>query len=119
MSANADTHVRLTDHEGVVVAEFLDAHLTDDRDIEEVGEALYRLADTPDRPRIVLNFGRVETFASYFLGTIAKLKTKLDAVGGSLRLCCLLPDLQNAIHITGLDRVVLIDSDERTSLEKS
>jgi anti-anti-sigma factor len=100
-----DEQLRLkVKHEGQVIRiSFLDAELTDDLVIEQMGQYFNDLtAETPNA-RIVLDFSGVTRCISRMFGVLASFGHKASGTGVQLRLCGLDEHLLEAFRITRLD----------------
>jgi anti-anti-sigma factor len=100
----------------VTIVEFLNAQLLfEDRDVQELGASLSRMA-REGRVRILLNLQGVEYASSALLGSIVWLHRRVTAAAGFLRLYSLEPVLRDALRICSLDRTLEIYNDEREAL---
>ena len=102
--------------DGVTVVSFVDSRITDEEDINEVGEQLYALVD--QHHNILLNFSNVQFLASAALGKLLNLKKQVAAARGKLKLCCISPDLYEVFRITRLDQVFEIYDEEQDALNQ-
>jgi anti-anti-sigma factor len=106
-------------HGNVKIVEFLNAQmLFEDRDVEELGASLLRLA-RDGHVRILLNLQGVEYASSALIGSIAWLHHRVTSAGGLLRLYSLEPVLREALRICSLDRTLEIYNDESAALAGS
>jgi anti-anti-sigma factor len=74
----------------------------DTRTLEEV---LSRLVAEPDRPNLLLDFGRVESLPAAWLGRLVALNQTTRARGGRLTLANVAPVLHEIFQVTHLTRV--------------
>ena len=86
--------------EKFTVVEFRGASLMDPVELENIGQALYRLVDAEDRRRIVLTMNKK-------LGALKNSKLVLCGIG---------PRLQELLKITRLDRVLTIKPSQREAV---
>lgn len=64
----------------------------------------------PAGKTLVIDFSDVDLLPSACLGKLVRLSKNVEAVGGKLVLQSLSPNLLNVFQITGLDRVLTIQS---------
>jgi anti-sigma B factor antagonist len=99
----------------VVVARLLVPRINADN-VDEISKKLLALADNPAVKKIVLNLGQVKFLFSTALGTLVSLEKKLQAHGGSLRLCCLQPVVRETLESAGLTILLAVFADEQAAL---
>lgn len=107
MSPHLDLEIR----DGIAIVTLLGEKLA-----PEASEPLYELAGR--HPRLILDFDRVRFLSSHALGILVALRKRVDAAGGSLRLCCLAPDLLQLLQLTNLDRVFVISETRQEALDR-
>ncbi|MBN2023704.1 MAG: STAS domain-containing protein [Pirellulales bacterium] len=100
----------------VTVVRFRDQKILDDLNIQELGRELARLVEVENRARLLLNFASVEFLSSAALGKLITLDKKVKAAGGTLRLCCIQPEIFEVFVITKLNRVFDIKENEADAL---
>jgi anti-sigma B factor antagonist len=110
-------HLRLEPVGDVTVVSFIDTKIVSDEDIQEVGDQLYSLVEQEGHRKLLLNFANVRYLSSAALGKLINLKRKLGAVKGTMKLCCIHPDLLEVFKITRLDQVFQIFDDEQAALD--
>jgi len=104
--------------EKFTVVEFRGASLMDPVELENIGQALYRLVDAEDKRRIVLDFEKVQYLSSQAIGIVLTMNKKLGALKNSkLILCGIGPRLQELLKITRLDRVLTIKPSQREAVQ--
>ncbi len=107
-------HVRTI--ERTTLVRFEDAGiLFEESAVRAVGEQLERLIEG-GQTRLLLNLRGVRYLSSDVLAVLVRRHERLDASGGSLRLCGLDPLLRDMVRITHLDRVLDVCSDEAEAL---
>jgi anti-sigma B factor antagonist len=84
---------------GVTIISFRDDRIVSDEVIEEIGEQLLALVEEQGARRLLLNFGHVKALSSAALGKLLVLRQKLATVKGTLRLCCVHPELLEVFHL--------------------
>ncbi len=103
-------------HGDVTIIEFLNAQLLDeDRDVQELGGSLLRLAHE-GHVRILLNLEGVQYASSALLGSLVWLHRRVAKEAGFLRLYGLEPVVRQAFRICSLDQMLEIYDDEPQAL---
>jgi anti-sigma B factor antagonist len=110
-------HLRVSTHNGVVVARFHEERLTDDLAIAEVGEELHALAAEADCPNLLLSFAGVTYLSSAMLGKLISLNRRLMRKGGELKLCELCPNVQEVFALTRLGQIIDLRNSESEGLK--
>ena len=104
--------------EKFLVVEFRTSSLMDAVDLENIGQALYRLVDEEDRRRIVLDFEKVTYLSSQAIGIVLNMNKKLKALPHSkFVLCGVGPKLMELIKITRLDKILIIKPSQREAVK--
>jgi anti-sigma B factor antagonist len=101
----------------VTVVNFVDRKILDEQNIQRIGEQLFSLVDQDGARKMLLNFGNVEYLSSAALGKLITLNKKLQAVGGRLILCNIIPDIYEVFEITKLDKIFKIHKEEQAALQ--
>ena len=99
----------------VTVARFRDWRI-EDSNITEVEEELFRLVDTDDCHKLLLNFSTVDFLSSAGLGRLLALDQKAKKNGCIVKLCDIRPEIQQILAITKLDRLFDIRETEMDAL---
>lgn len=100
------------------VIEFITPSLMDPVELERVGQELYRLIESEDRRKIILDFEKVQYLSSQALGIIMAMRKKMAALKHTtLILCSVCPPLQQLLKITGLDKMLTIKPSQREALK--
>ncbi len=76
-------------------------------------DSLHKLIDgvlAAGHKRLAIDFSDVDLLPSACLGKLCRLNKSLQDAGGQLVLCGLSPNLHNVFEITGLDRVLTIET---------
>jgi anti-sigma B factor antagonist len=103
--------------EKFTVVEFKVPSLMDPLELEQVGQALYRLVDEEDRRWLILDFEKVQYLSSQAIGIVLTLNKKLAGLKNSkFVLCGVGPKLMELIKITRLDKVLTIKPSQREAL---
>jgi anti-sigma B factor antagonist len=101
----------------VTVANFRAQKILDDLVIQQVGEELYRLADSEPGIKLLVNFKGVAFLSSSVLGKLISLNKKCKANQGKLKFCEMDPKIYELFTITGLNKLFSIHKDELTALQ--
>ncbi len=100
----------------VLIVDVLDAGLyAGDRDVEELGSSLLRLA-REGHVHILLNLEGLEYVSSRLLATLACLHQRVRQARGFLSLCRLEPGLRDTLRVCCLDRAFDIHETESEAL---
>ena len=101
----------------VTVVSFTDKKILDEQNIQVIGEQLFGLVDDSGRQKLLLNFSNVEYMSSAALGKLITLNKKVQAAGGKLVLCGIIPQIREVFEITKLDKLFVIRGDEQEALQ--
>jgi anti-sigma B factor antagonist len=83
----------------------------DELNTQALAEEFLGLADRLGRHTLLLDFREVEFVASSSLGLLLRLRQRLSAGGGRLRLCGVRPPISEVFSVTRLDAVFGIGPD--------
>ncbi len=100
----------------VTIVRFVDRKITDDQNIQEIGQELFQLVEEDWRKSLLLNFADVEFLSSAALGKLITLDKKVKSHGGVLKLCNIRPEIYEVFAITKLNNVFDIRDDEGEAL---
>jgi anti-sigma B factor antagonist len=100
----------------VTVIRFRDRKIVEDINIQELGVEMFRLVETDNRGKLVLNFSTVDFLSSAALGKLITLDKKVKAKGGVLKLSNIRPEIYEVFAITRLNRLFDIKEDEADAL---
>jgi anti-sigma B factor antagonist len=109
-------HLDVNEVDDVTVVRFRDRKIVEDVNIQELGQEMFRVVETDNRGRLLLNFSSVEFLSSAALGKLITLEKKVKAHGGTLKLCNIRPEIYEVFAITKLNRVFDIKEDETDAL---
>ena len=101
---------------GVSVARFLQQRMSDELELEEIGQELMQLARTDGRRGLLLNLSSVTFMSSAALGKLIVLNKGLKAQGRVLKMSEVRPEVHEVFAVTGLDRLFDIKKDEAQAL---
>ena len=110
-------HITVEDIGDIAVVGFRDKRITEDLNIQAVGDDLVRLVDELGRRKVLLNFENVEFMSSAMFGKLPGLQNKLGALQGKLVLCGLRKNLMDAMRLFTFDRKFTILPDQATGLQ--
>ncbi len=109
-------HLDVSEVGDVTVVRFRDRKIVEDIDIQEIGRELMDLVEVDGRQKLLLNFLAVEFLSSAALSQLIKLHKKVQAIGGTLKLSNIRPDLFEVFQMTKLVRVFDIKDEEADAL---
>lgn len=89
----------------VIVIEFKDRRLTDQMQIQRIGQQLTALVDANNPPLIVIGFGKVEFLSSAALGLLISLEKSISARSGRLGLAAVSKDLLKIFTLLKLHKL--------------
>ena len=95
-------HFTCVEDEVAVVVTFVRAQLTDEDNIEQMGEALFALLDKDAKRRIILDLAPLDYVTSAVLGKFITLHRRLHRQGGALVLCGLQPNVRESLRASRL-----------------
>ena len=109
---------RLDIHEvkDVTVVRFRDQKIVEDINIQELGQEMFRLVESDNRKKLLLNFSSVDFLSSAALGKLITLDKKMKAAGGILKFSNIRPEIYEVFVITRLNRLFDIKDDEADAL---
>ncbi len=93
---------------GIYVCEFTSSRILDETNIKEIGDALSKLVDGRESPRILLDFLNVDHLSSAALGMLINVNNRVKQRKGQLRLCKIRPQILEVFAITKLNRLFKI-----------
>lgn len=95
------------DNEHVTV-KFQDSQILDESYARTVGLKLIQVANEAGDKHLVLNFERVKFMASAMIGQLIAVRNKCKELGVQLKVCCLCPQLSEAICLMNIDKILNI-----------
>ena len=81
------TYLTIEQRDDVVVAAFNVTHITDEENIEQLGQELFALVDQFACRKVIVSLGIVEYVTSSVLGKIISLHRRLHRCDGQLVIC--------------------------------
>ncbi len=100
----------------VTVVRFRDQKIVEDINIQELGQEMFRLVESDNCKKLLLNFSSVDFLSSAALGKLITLDKKMKAAGGVLKLSNIRPEIYEVFVITRLNRLFDIKDDEADAL---
>lgn len=97
--------LEISEIHGITMVHLLDDRLVERNGIEDVGQALCQLIESEGRRKLVVNFSSVKSISSAGLGQLVVLHKKVNTHGGTLRFCCIRPEVHGVFAVTKLDRL--------------
>jgi anti-sigma B factor antagonist len=105
---DASQRLNITDHKDVKVVDFIESKILDEANIAEIGQALIALVEAKDRPKILLDFGKVDHLSSAALGMLINVNNRVKQQSGQLRLVNIKPQIMEVFEITKLNKLFRI-----------
>lgn len=105
---DASQRLNVTDQKDVKVVDFVESKILDEANIAEIGQTLLGMVDAGDRPKILLDFGRVDHLSSAALGMLINVNNRIKQQNGQLRLANIKPQIMEVFEITKLNKLFKI-----------
>jgi len=105
---DATQRVNVTDHKDVKVVDFVESKILDEANIAEIGQQLTALVEARDRPKVLLDFGKVDHLSSAALGMLINVNNRVKTQNGQLRLANIKPQIIEVFEITKLNKLFKI-----------
>jgi anti-anti-sigma factor len=99
------------------IVRFTASVMVDEDAIAAAGRQLCKLAESPARRQIVVDFAGVDRVTTFLIGKLVELHKQLQASGGRLALCNVGADLQGVFKVLGLHRVLRIYAGQQEALQ--
>ena len=115
MAKHLEVHKLLNPSGEVAVLRLLDKKITSLELSDKIGAEFGELLDE-GHTRLVISFVHVQMHTSPLLNVWLKLKEKLNAKTGALRMCDMNPTIRDVYKSTGLDKVFAIYPTEKEAL---
>jgi anti-sigma B factor antagonist len=94
----------ISDADGVTVIR-LNARELDETKLQRLNRELGKVVEDPQRQRLVIDLGTVAFLTSTGIGAMIAVHKKVQAGGGTLKLCGLNPNIHSLFTITQVDRL--------------
>jgi anti-sigma B factor antagonist len=111
--------LEITIEEGIAVAGFRAASITDLEEISAVSERIGKFIEKNHPKRIVFDFEGVKFFSSQILGLMVDVRAKLQAYDGEVVISGIDPQLHRVFKITNLDKVFRFFPDRESAVRSS
>ena len=108
--------IEINETSNITVVRFKDQKIIDPEAIQELGQELFDLIENASRPKIILNFARVEFLSSAALGKLITFEKKVKRAGAELMLTDISPEIFPVFAITNLDKLFKIKDREADAL---
>jgi len=95
-------HFTCVEDAGAVIVSFIHQQLTDEDNIEEVGDRLFALVNKDAQSRIILDMSQLDYVTSSVLGKFITLHRRLRRVGGALVLCGIHSNVRESMRASRL-----------------
>ena len=102
VTAGSATHFTCVEDTGAVIVTFLRPQLTDEDNLEQVGEALFALVEKDAQSRIILDLSQLDYITSSVLGKFITLHRRLHRQGGTLVLCGIQSNVRESLRASRL-----------------
>lgn len=115
------TYFTVTERDEIVVGTFCVPRLTEEQNVEQLGQDLFALIEHFDKKKVVLDLASVEYMTSSVIGKLITLHRKMHRREGCLVLCELQPEVREVMRLSRLiDYFKLADSvDQALSVVQS
>lgn len=98
----APAFFELEDHDDVVVARFINDRLTDELNVERMGDELFSLAEQFHYRKVIVDMSKVNHVTSSSLGKLITMHRRLHRSNGRMVLCRLTPGVQDVLETSRL-----------------
>jgi len=105
MAEEQKSHLKITRHQDVCIAEFEDRKILEELSISEIGELLSQIVDSEPDLKLVLSFRNVEHLSSAALGMLITLRSQVREKDGQLKLSNIRPQIYEVFKITKLNKL--------------
>ncbi len=114
--AAAETHITVTQQEGVDIVRFVERKILDELSISELGDQLRAVAESSPSIRLLLNFEDVDHLSSAALGMLITLDKLVKERKGTLKLCNINRQILEVFKITRLNKLFEIHGTTKEAL---
>jgi len=87
----------------VLIIGFIRADMTDAGLITKIGDEIYHIVKEVEKPRLVVDFAKVERLSSATLGMLVALRKVVEKMDGQLRISNVADGLMTIFKLTRLD----------------
>lgn len=117
MAHDDSPHFRLKHAGDVAVVEIRSRELRHPPEAMQFSEDVSLALERDGARKVLIDFTHNDYLCSTAFATLLNLSRELQKRGGTLKLCCLHPDVLRGANIIGLGRVVEIYDDEKAALD--
>ena len=110
------SHLKISNSDGVTVVEFADRKILDELSISEIRDELTKLASEPETTKLLLSFDNVEHLSSAALGVLITLNKQVAERKGKLKLSDITPQIYEVFKITRLNKLFDIHDTAKKAL---
>lgn len=96
------TYFSLTEEGDIAIGRFQVPRLTEDQNIEQLGQDLFALVEQYEFRKVVLSLKPVEYLTSSVLGKLITMHRKMHRSQGKLVLCDLQPEVREVMRLSRL-----------------
>src|SRR5687767_3220617 len=114
--AETSTRLNLAQQKDITIVEFAESKILDEMNITEIGQTLLSLAESKDRPKLLLDFANVDHLSSAALGMLINVNNRVKQQNGQLRLANIRPQIMEVFVITKLNRLFRITTTRSEAL---
>lgn len=115
MTRDPSQYLAVSHSDGTTILKVLDSDV-----LADAKEVLYSFTEgdttVPMSSQVVLNLENVRMLKSVMLATLINFQKKIKDKGGSLKLCCVDPDVLRLMRLTHIDELLDIRQDEREAI---
>ncbi len=112
----SDPGLEITSRGDVLVARFTHEVILSGEVAQAAAARLAALWPAPGQRGLLVDFAKVRSLSSLMLGELVQLNRAVEAAGGRLALFNIGPLVREVFTVTGLDRVLLLYTDEEDAL---
>jgi len=94
----------------ITIVELVDRKILDELSISQIGEQINALVAKSAKPKLLLDFAKVEHMSSSALGMLITLHKRIREKQGLLRLCRVQPAIMEVFNITRLSEIFNIST---------
>ena len=105
MAEEQQSHLIITQSDGVNIVKFADRRILEELSITEIGKELSRLIHGSSEIKLLLSFVDVEHLSSAALGMLIQLNNEVQEQAGKLKLSDITPQIYEVFKITRLNRL--------------
>jgi anti-anti-sigma factor len=100
----------------VTVVRLLDRHVRDEPYVQAIGRDLLWLLRQAGRPRLLLDFAKVEHLSSMTVGVLLQALREAQTQHGRLAVCGLRPEMEELFSLTGAGKLLPVYPNQQAAL---